>query len=106
MDYLTAALSKLSLEEREALQSKLSLREQEALQDREDDHLDHVRRLEQTNKKLAHHCTSLSEENRRLKEELSEIRASNQRWANAWASKNLENRRLRRENYGLKKLID
>ena len=106
MDYLTAALSKLSLQEREALKSKLSLREQEALQDREDDHIDHVRRLEETNKKLAHHCTSLTGENRRLKEEISELRSSNQRWANLWARKNYENRRLKRENYGLKKLID
>ena len=106
MDYLTAALSKLSLREREALQSKLSLREQEALQDREDDHIDHVRRLEESNKKLAHLCTSLTRENNHLKEDNNRLKSSNQRWLNLWTRKNYENRRLKRENYGLKKLID
>ena len=81
MEHMTNALSNLSL------------------QDREDDHIDHVRRMEQNYRKLAIDFTKLKEENNRLK-------SDNARWLRLFARVQFENRQLKRQNYGLKKLID
>ena len=70
-----------------------------SLQDREDDHIDHVSRMEQNYRKLAIDFTKLKEENNRLK-------SDNARWLRLFARVQFENRQLKRQNYGLKKLID
>ena len=70
-----------------------------SLQDKEDDYIDHVRRLKQSYRKLAIDFTKLREENDRLKSE-------NGFFKRLFARNQFEIRKLKREIYHLKQLID
>jgi len=81
MDSITTSLSNLSLEEIQ------------------DNHIDHVRRLEQSYRVLAVKYTKVQEDKIRL-------RSDNEIYKRLIARNLFENRKLKREIYYLKKLID